>query len=116
MNGQARRLETEEQRERFHQARRQGGMCGACGRVLDDGELIYVEEFIDHGGIVRGPVGAECVSEEFLYDTKGREPELCVGCSRPMHYRVTHARRQQAVCSMRCRRRAVAAKRRPAGG
>ena len=114
MNGQARRLETEEQRERFHQARRVGGMCAACGRSLGPGEPVYIEGFTDYGGIVKGPVGAECAAEGFLADTRDQEPEQCVGCNRPMHYRVTDARRKQAVCSVRCRGRAAVARHRQA--
>jgi hypothetical protein len=114
VSDQARYLETEEQRERFHEARRSGGLCAACGRPFDDGEPVYIEVFTGYDRPVKGPVGTECASEEFLDNTRGRDPERCIWCSRPMHYRVAHARRQQAVCSRRCRSRVVAAKHRQA--
>jgi hypothetical protein len=109
-----RHLTTEEQWEQFHEARRARGMCAACGRPLGPDEPVYIEMLTGNGRTVKGPVGAECTSEELLDDTHGREPERCVGCSRPMHYRVAHARRQQAVCSVRCRSRSVAARHRQA--
>jgi hypothetical protein len=112
VSDKARYLETEEQRERFHEARRSGGLCAACGRPLGPDEPVYIEVFTGYGRTVKGPVGTECASDKFLDDTHGCDPERCVGCGRSMYYRVAHARRQQAVCSVRCRGRSVASRRR----
>ena len=81
---------TEEERERFHAARRQGGMCAACGRTLDAVEVVYREAFtIAIDGRRRtpavGPVGAECASPELLRQVEGSEPERCAGCGRGVH-------------------------------
>jgi hypothetical protein len=117
MTPHVRHLTTEGQRERFHEARRAGGMCAACGRTLRSDEVVYVEPFTlgpadGWATGAYGPVGQECAAPEFVMQTVDREPERCVGCSRPMYYRVAHARRQQAVCSRRCRGQSVAARHR----
>jgi hypothetical protein len=111
-NDDPRRLATEEQRERFHLARRRGGLCAACGRSLEDDEAVYVERFTLRPETGRqtwsyGPVGAECASPERVREAEQAEPERCAGCGRAMHYRLTSARRQTAICSRRCRGRAL---------
>jgi hypothetical protein len=104
MGNNPRKLTAEWQRERLFQARRRGGMCAACGRVLGKSETVYVEKFEDdRRSSVTAPVGAECASEKLLAETQGREPEHCAGCGRPMFYREAHtARRRQALCSRTC--------------
>jgi predicted RNA-binding Zn-ribbon protein involved in translation (DUF1610 family) len=114
VSNQARWLETEEQRERFHLARKRGGLCASCGRSFDDRETVYVEVFTDYGGIVKGPVGTECVSAEFLHDTQEQTPGKCAGCGRGVFYRTASSRRQRTLCSKRCAIRVDAAKRRQA--
>ncbi len=57
MSDDVRRLTTEEQRERLHLARQRGGLCAACGRVLSDGEPVYVERFVIGPSGVPGVVG-----------------------------------------------------------
>ena len=118
MNDEVRRLETEEQTERFYRARRRGGECTACGRELTDSETVYIERFTDVRGRwvnrPRGPVGAECASDELRHAAASREPERCAGCGRPVYYRVESTRRKQALCSQICRNRAAV--RRQAGG
>jgi hypothetical protein len=111
MSDEARRVMTEEEHDRFHLARKRGGMCAACGRVLADGEPVYVEPFAfwpGGGHVTRayGPVGVECASMELRYDAERREPERCAGCGRPMHYREADVRRRRAICSRRCAARA----------
>jgi hypothetical protein len=108
MNDEARRIITEAQRERFHHARRRGGQCVACGRALSADETVYIEQF-DVGSltgrVVRASaaVGVECASPGFVDEMRGREPERCAGCSRPVFYRRgTTGRRQQALCSRDC--------------
>ena len=39
------RLDTEEQREWFHAARRHGEVCAACGKAFETGEPVYIERF-----------------------------------------------------------------------
>jgi hypothetical protein len=61
MSDDRRRLETEEQAERFFRARRRGGECAACGRGLGEVEPVYIERFLDARehwrNRARGPVG-----------------------------------------------------------
>jgi hypothetical protein len=97
-----RSLTTEEDRERFHAARRIGGLCAACGRALAPDEPVYVERFATGMSYVHGPVGVECASSELLERTRGWEPERCVGCGRAMYYRAVGPRRVRAICSRRC--------------
>ena len=115
------RLTTEAQRERFHLARRQGGQCVACGRVLSPGETVYIERF-DMGPLTRrgvtatAPVGVECVSRGFLEEMEGQQPERCAGCGRGVYYRRPSTRRQQALCSRACGATVQAARQLKAGG
>jgi hypothetical protein len=120
------RVVTEEQRERFHTARNQGGMCAACGRTLQAAEAVYHEQFFlgvkrlpkrnvtVYASASYGPVGAECASPELLQQTDGVESEQCAGCGRPVYYRSTRSARGQALCSRRCGRRVALAKLRKA--
>ena len=119
MSDDLRRLETEEQVERFYRARRRGGACAACGRKLEGDEPVYVEPFEDvrrqRGGFwAQAAVGSECASGELLHDAATRGPEHCAGCERPMYYGRADARRRRALCSQNCRSRAD--RRRQAGG
>jgi hypothetical protein len=116
-----RRITTEEQRERFYLARKQGGQCVACSRALGADETVYVERF--EAGPLAGrlvyataPVGAECVSPWFLDEMEGQEPERCAGCGRGVYYRRPSARRHQALCSRVCGAKVQAAKRLKAEG
>jgi hypothetical protein len=122
------RLTTEEERERLHAARRQGGLCAACGRELGAGETVYRERIaivIDrsvgvgmshYSTVAQAPVGVECASPELLRHVEGTEPERCAGCGRGVYYRSRSSTRRQAICSKLCNSRAVAdrRKRRPA--
>jgi hypothetical protein len=115
-----RHLTTEEERERFHLARRGGGMCAACGRALEDGEAVYVEPFtigpVDAGTRAYGPVGVECAAPMQVRYAGTVEAERCAGCERPMFYRVTETRRRRALCPRRCTSRASVTRRRKAEG
>jgi hypothetical protein len=80
MSDEARRFRTEEDRDGFHLARRNGGICAACGRVLDAGETAYVEPSAVGARrpvcpglkgspiLASAPVGVECTSEELQDD------------------------------------------------
>jgi len=116
MSDDVRRVRTEEQREQFHLARKQGGQCVACGKALGADENVYVERFrigpMDGWtGYATAAVGAECASPAFLDATQAREPERCAGCGRGVYYRSSVPRRQRAICSRSCIRRAVVARR-----
>ena len=116
MSGNPRYLKTEEQRERLHIARRHGGMCAGCGRVLGGSETVYIEQFEigpegSLGVVAWAAVGVECASPGLVEEMKGREPERCAGCNRGVYYRVTRARRTRALCSRVCGARVQAAKR-----
>jgi hypothetical protein len=112
-----RRVTTREEHDRFNAARSRGGLCAACGRALDPGETVYVEQMmIDltalasprvqwfRGGVRRdAPLGIECASRKFVARTAGRTPERCKRCDRPVYYAKERAGRQQAACSEHCR-------------
>jgi hypothetical protein len=114
---------TEGQIVLMYQARRQGGLCAWCGKRLDDGETVYIEQFLTgerpserqgtgaHRSIASAPVGIECASPELLEQTEGQAPEPCAHCGRGVFYREARARRQQTSCSGRCRSRLALAKR-----
>ena len=120
MSPHVRHLTTEEERERFHEARRRGGLCAACGRTLGTEEPVYVEPFTigpEGGRTTRayGSVGAECASPEQVRYAGSAEPERCAGCGRGVHYRATHPRRRQALCSRRGAARAGVVRRKAEG-
>jgi hypothetical protein len=119
VSDEARRLRTEEDVEWFYRTRRRGGECAACGRALTVDEPVYIERFEDArrrgaGPHVKGPVGAECISDELLLSAATREAERCAGCGRPVYYRLEDTRRRRVLCSQACRNHA--ASRRQAGG
>jgi len=123
MSDGPRLLTTDEQRERLHTARRRGGLCAACGRVLEEGELVYMKRLVidiprpagervgGYRATMVAPVGVECASPAFLTRVEEREPERCAGCDRPVYYSAGHPDRQQALCSRACRSRAANAAR-----
>jgi hypothetical protein len=108
MSNDPRRLATEEQRERFHLARKRGGMCAACGRSLGPDETVYMEPFKigptagARASMAHGAVGAECAAPEFIRAVEGQEPERCAGCGRGLYYRAPRRGRQQTLCSRNC--------------
>jgi hypothetical protein len=111
MSDQKYRLDTEEQRERFHAARRHGEVCAACGKAFEQGDVIYIERFgISPTGTrpasAWAPVGRECASPELLERTQNQEPEQCAGCGRGVYYDATRGDRVRALCSLRCTKRA----------
>ena len=98
----------EERRARFQRARKEGGICGACGRALAEGELVWWVSF-RIGGRYAGagrswlvPVGAECVPADVKQATAGQEPERCAGCGRDVHHLPSKRPRTRARCSRRC--------------
>src|SRR5688500_3524009 len=114
---------TEGQIMLMYQARRQGDLCAWCGKRLDDGETVYIEQFLTgerpserqgtgaHRSIASAPVGSECASPELLKQTEGQTPEPCALCGRGVFYREARSRRQQTICSRRCGSRLALAKR-----
>ena len=105
-----RRPPTEEERVRIRTARRDGGLCAACGRGLAGDETVWLDRAVT--GTKAGwrrtpivsqvPVGEECASPAFRAAMAGTEPEPCAGCGRGVYYRAGHARRRRAACSRRC--------------
>ena len=105
---------TDQQIDRMHMARRVGGFCTWCGRQLNDGETVYIDQFLTgerrlrpdglvaYRSIANAPVGAECASPELLEEIAGQAPERCAGCGRGVYYRVVRAIRRRALCSRRC--------------
>ena len=124
MNEERRRVVTEEEVARLHEARRTGGICAACGRALGAGETVYQEQFLIgakrlhtndvliYASVAVGPVGSECASAALLEQTAGMEPERCAGCGRGVHYREQRRpTRHHAICSRRCSNRAASVRR-----
>ena len=120
MSDGPRRLTTDLERERLHAAKGRGGLCVACGRVLDDGEPVYIERVVvDRKPLAATgvrwsacpayrdtPLGAECASPGFLARARGWEPERCAGCGRPVYCAVAREGCRWATCSHRCAPRA----------
>ena len=109
MTDDARRPLSEDERARIHAARRDGGMCTACGRPRAEGEAVWMDRVVvrgEYGDVAhwRVPVGAECVSPEFRRETEGKEPEPCVGCGRGVYYQAAPGRQRRALCSRVCGR------------
>ena len=117
-----RRRPTEEERDAtIFAAKKEGGICAACGRVLSADEPVWqrrLEVRRDWGSYFSEThrwafVGRECAAPDALEESDGREPIACEGCGRGMHYPV--ARRLRAtVCSHRCQ--AAVQRRRSRGG
>jgi len=91
-------------------AKKDGGICAACGRALSAGEPVWRERLAlrlawgAHVGTAyrRAFVGRECAARETLEASGGATPVPCGGCGRGMHYPVARNRRA-TVCSLRCR-------------
>ena len=117
------RVTTVEHRDRLHAARRHGGACAACGRLLGQREAVYWERFVvtierstEHGDsrywtTLEAPVGRECASPAFLVDTSGRELGRCAECGRGVYYRVARRRCHRVACCWLRRDRAGVAER-----
>jgi hypothetical protein len=119
MSDDPRHLTTDEQRERFAAAKERGGLCAGCGRILGEREPVYIEQVaIERKALAAGgagwgkattyrdaPLCEGCTSATFLSRARGRPPEACVGCGRPVYYAKLRAGRQRASCSHRCSNR-----------
>ena len=122
MSDDPRRLGTQEAVDRLHQARRRGGECATCGRVLGADEPVYWEPVvvdIDRSDLGLGyytaapeaPLGKECASPASLVEVAGCEPGRCAECGRGVYYRVARRRRHRVACCFLCRDRAGSAER-----
>jgi hypothetical protein len=120
MNGGSLEVTTEEQRERLHTARKNGGQCAGCGRALAADEPVYIEQFTileqstisgRRTSVARAPVGVECAAPEFLQETEDADPEQCAGCGRPVYYHGRRKNRHRALCARPCANRVVVARR-----
>jgi hypothetical protein len=119
---------TQDQVDRMHEARIQGGLCAWCGRNLHPDETVYVERFLvgtkqllrpgaaRHRTSTHAPVGVECASQELLDQMNGRTPEPCTSCGRGVFYRRRQPTRQQASCSRRCASHGAVARQRARAG
>ena len=118
MTDDARRVLTEEERARIQEARRNGGTCAGCGRVLGPDETAWVVRFDVYGdgrAYWHAPVGEECVAPAVLGVTEGTTPEPCAGCGRGVIYYPSGYRpRSVALCSKRCSSRSHLARRKEA--
>jgi hypothetical protein len=87
-------------------ASRDGRSCGGCGRVMEDGETVWMLSNWDHQ---QAPFGRECVPSGLLARAEGRvghQPrpiERCEGCGRPAVYLRLNWQRRWPACSRRCR-------------
>ena len=101
--------EVARRRARFLWARRQGGICGACGRMLSADEPVWRVPLVVGPGYVTAqvsrliPVGVECVPPELVRATEGQEFERCVGCGRGVYHPPSTRHRHRPFCCERCR-------------
>jgi transposase-like protein len=122
-----RRVETREQLDRLLRSKAVGGLCGWCGRDLDDGETAYVDAFtvepiLRRGPVpgqvpryLRAPVGSECAAPDLPAAVEGQQPDPCVSCGRGVAYLQPFARRERTTCSRRCQYAFVKRRRHDAG-
>ena len=110
MHDDSRPMTHDERDAAIFEAKKEGGICAACGRVLSTDEPVWQRRLDvrrDWGSYFSEThrwafVGRECAAPDALEESEGREPVACEGCGRGMHYPV--ARRLRAtVCSERCR-------------
>ncbi len=121
MRDERRVVSNDEREAAIFEAKREGGICAACGRALSDDEPVWRQRLASRAGW--GPhfrpahrwalVGRECATPEILEADAGQDPVACLGCGRAMHYLPAHGRRA-TVCSHRCR--VTVQRRRPKGG
>ena len=107
-----RRVPNHEEREAaIFEAKKEGGICAACGRVLAADEPVWRERLASRRGwsvyfrpaYRRAFVGRECATPETVEANEGQEPVACLGCGRGIHYAGAPASRRSTVCSVRCR-------------
>jgi len=112
----------EEREAAIFEAKKEGGICAACGRVLAADEPVWRERLASRAawssyfGLAHrwALVGRECATPEILEANEGQEPVACLGCGRGIHYAGALASRRSTVCSRRCR--ATVRRRRSKGG
>jgi hypothetical protein len=81
-------------------ARREGGLCGVCGRVLEAGECVWVLYLPQYSHLV--PECAACAGVSASVPQWWRDPSPCARCARPViRHHDTRAVRQM-FCSDRC--------------
>ena len=115
MTDDAQRPLTEEERTRIHEARRNGGLCAACGREFAGDETVWLDRVVTGTKAGRRrtpivsqvPVGEECASPAFRAAMAGTEPKPCVGCGRGVYARYVHPWRRVVACSRRCAQRGI---------
>ena len=105
-----RRVPNHEERDAtIFEAKKEGGICAACGRVLSTDEPVWQRRLASRAGW--GPhfgpayrwvfVGRECATPEVLEASEGRAPVACAGCGRGLHVAVGPGR-DATTCSTRC--------------
>ena len=112
----------DERNAAIFEAKKEGGICAACGRVLAADEPVWRERLVSRAAWSSyfGPahrwalVGRECATPEILEANEGQEPVACLGCGRGIHYAGALASGRSTVCSRRCR--ATVRRRRSKGG
>jgi len=111
MHDDSRPMTHEERDAIIIEAKKEGGICAACGRVLSGDDPVWRERLASRRGwsayfrpaYRRALVGRECATPEILEANEGQEPVACLGCGRGIHYAGAPASRRSTVCSARCR-------------
>ena len=104
-----RRLLSDEAWARIVEAKRDGGICAACGRVLSDDEPVWRLRVASRLGwsshfsqTYRWVfVGRECATPETVEASDGGTPVPCGRCGRGLHVAVGPGR-GTTTCSIRC--------------
>ena len=110
MYDDSRPMTDDERNAAIFAAKKEGGICAACGRVLSADEPVWRRRLESRAGW--GPhfepayrwvfVGRECATSEAVEASEGRAPVACAGCGRGLHAAVGPGLRATA-CSTRCR-------------
>jgi len=103
---------THEEREAaIVEAKRDGGMCAACGRGLTASEPVYRRRLAAREGwsaylqpvYCWAFVGRECATPEVREASEDEEPVAYAGCGRDIYHAGAPASRRVVACSQRCR-------------
>jgi hypothetical protein len=96
-------------RDTTHQAKKEGCICGECGRKLKPNDPVWRERLFVSGYSSRqmAPVCKKCHGRSY---GRYEEAKPCEGCGRPVHNPYDLVGRLHSFCSEICQRKVLAAK------